>query len=109
MPGVGQRGDVATRTAPQCLHFRKLPHKSKYAPCCTAGPKALPILSRYSLDAGSLALFGVVMARFDEHSVRSTCKLYESSRSHKPVKQPDESNDTHYAEMHTSKALKQAL
>lgn len=63
------------------------------------GPEARPLLNTFSLDAASLASYAAVVARFTAHFVHPANELYESSRFHKRIQQPDESVDAYYAEL----------
>ncbi|KAM7310873.1 uncharacterized protein ISCGN_007781 [Ixodes scapularis] len=63
------------------------------------GPEARPLLNTFSLNAASLALYAAVAARFTVHFVHPANELYEPSRFHKRIQQPDESVDAYCAEL----------
>lgn len=44
-------------------------------------------------------MYNAVVARFTVHFVHPAYELYESSRFHKRIRQPDESVDAYYAEL----------
>lgn len=57
------------------------------------------LLNMFSLDEASLESYDAVVARFTVHFVHPAYKLYESSRFHKRIRQPDKSVDAYYAEL----------